>query len=55
MATKYTLLDKTAIKISTSSIAKPSKIYPKWNFWFETKQSGSTGGTFTARIMTFKS
>jgi hypothetical protein len=27
-------------KISTSSIARPSKIYPNWYFWFENKPSG---------------
>jgi hypothetical protein len=24
-----------AIKIPTSSIAKPSKLFPDWDFWFE--------------------
>jgi hypothetical protein len=24
----------------TSSITRPSKIYPNWNFWFENKPSG---------------
>jgi hypothetical protein len=33
-----------AIKIPTSSIARPSKIYPKWDFWFENITSGNTGG-----------
>jgi hypothetical protein len=28
-------LDKMAIKIPTSSAARPSKVYPKWDFWFE--------------------
>jgi hypothetical protein len=26
----------------TSSIARPSKIYPNWDFWFENIQSGNT-------------
>jgi hypothetical protein len=28
----------------TSSIARPSKIYPNWDFWFENKPSGNPGG-----------
>jgi hypothetical protein len=28
-------IDITAIKIPTSSIARPSKIYPNWDFGFE--------------------
>jgi hypothetical protein len=38
MGIKYTIwpsVDNMAIKISTSSIATPSKIYPNWEFWFE--------------------
>jgi hypothetical protein len=34
-------IDKLAIKI-TSSIAKPDKIYPNWDFWFENIPSGNT-------------
>jgi hypothetical protein len=33
-------IDKMAIKIPTSFIARPSKIYPNWDFWFE--KSGNT-------------
>jgi hypothetical protein len=31
-----------AIKIPTSSIATPTKIYPNWDFWFENVPSGNT-------------
>jgi hypothetical protein len=31
------------MKIPASSIARPSKIYPNWYFWFENKPSGNTG------------
>jgi hypothetical protein len=31
-----------AIKIPTSSIARPSEIYPNWNFSFENIPSGTT-------------
>jgi hypothetical protein len=34
-------LDKVAIKIPTSSIAKPFQIYPNWDFWFENMPSGN--------------
>jgi hypothetical protein len=27
--------------IPTSSFARPSKIYPSWDFWLENKQSGN--------------
>jgi hypothetical protein len=30
-----------AIKIPTSSITRTSKIYPKWDFWFEIMPSGN--------------
>jgi hypothetical protein len=30
-----------AIKYSHSSHLWPSKIYPKWDFWFENKPSGN--------------
>jgi hypothetical protein len=30
-----------AIKLPTSSIARPSKFYPNWDFWFEHKPSGN--------------
>jgi hypothetical protein len=46
-AIKYILfcrkVDKMAIKIPTSSFARPSKIYPNWDFWFENIPSGNTG------------
>jgi hypothetical protein len=32
-----------ALKIPTSTIARPSKIYPNWDFWFENISSGITG------------
>jgi hypothetical protein len=35
-------IDKMALKIPTSSIARPSKIYPNFDFWFENIPSGST-------------
>jgi hypothetical protein len=37
MAVKLT---KWPLNIPTSSIAKPSIIYPNWDFWFENKPSG---------------
>jgi hypothetical protein len=47
MATKYikwTEKGQTAINyIPTSSIERPSKIYPKKDFWFENGPSGSPG------------
>jgi hypothetical protein len=30
-----------AIEIPTSSVARPSKIYPNWDFWFENMPSGN--------------
>jgi hypothetical protein len=44
MAIKYTKcrkIDLTAIKIPTSFIARLSKIYPNWDFWFENIPSGN--------------
>jgi hypothetical protein len=34
-------LTKCVYNIPTSSIARPSKNYPKWDFWFENKPSGN--------------
>jgi hypothetical protein len=35
--------------MTTSSIARPSKVYPNWDFWFENKPSGNTAlGMFVA-------
>jgi hypothetical protein len=41
MTSKYTRwpksgrkIDRTAKNIPTSSIARPSKFFPKWDFWF---------------------
>jgi hypothetical protein len=35
-------IDKMAInKMATITIARPSKIYPNWDFWFEHKPSGN--------------
>jgi hypothetical protein len=39
----YHLAVKMAIKIPTSSFARPSKIYPNWDFGFENTPSGNTG------------
>jgi hypothetical protein len=33
-----------ALKILASSFARPSKIYPNWDFGFENLPSGNTGG-----------
>jgi hypothetical protein len=38
-----------ALKIPTSSIARPSKIYPKLDFWFENIPSGITEVLFSAK------
>jgi hypothetical protein len=32
---------KMAINIPTSSIARPSKMYPNWYFWFGNMPSGN--------------
>jgi hypothetical protein len=29
------------LHIPTSSVARPSKIYPNWDFWFENIPSGN--------------
>jgi hypothetical protein len=46
MALKHHLvvckLDKIVVKIPTSSIARPSKICPNMDFWFENMPSGNT-------------
>jgi hypothetical protein len=34
-------LTKLPQNIPTSSIVRPSKIYPNWNFWFENIPSGN--------------
>jgi hypothetical protein len=31
-----------AKEILASPFARPSKIYPNWDFWFENKPSGNT-------------
>jgi hypothetical protein len=36
-------LDKVAIKIPTSAVERPSKIYPNYDFWFENMPSGNPG------------
>jgi hypothetical protein len=38
MAGKF---DQMAIKYTKYTIARPSKIYPNWDFWFETIPSGN--------------
>jgi hypothetical protein len=35
-------IDKRAVKITTSYVARPSKIFPNWDFWFENTPSGNT-------------
>jgi hypothetical protein len=35
-------IDKMGIKIPTSSVARPSKGCPNWDFWFENIPSGGT-------------
>jgi hypothetical protein len=46
--TKIYKIDQMAVKQTewplnkpTSSIARPSKIYPKWDIWFENMPSGN--------------
>jgi hypothetical protein len=34
-------MDQVSIKYAKSSIARPSKIYPNLDFWFENKPSGN--------------
>jgi hypothetical protein len=36
-------IDQMAINVPTSSIARPSKIYPERDFWFKKKPSGNPG------------
>jgi hypothetical protein len=44
MAVKLYHLAKYSHKIHIpSSISRPSKIYPNWDFWFENMPSGNTG------------
>jgi hypothetical protein len=38
LAGKYT---EWPLNIPTSSVARPSKIYPNWHFWFENIPSGN--------------
>jgi hypothetical protein len=42
MAVKKTKRPKN---MPTSSFARPSQIYPNWDFWFENIQSGNPGLT----------
>jgi hypothetical protein len=52
MAIKYTIwinIEKLAIKISTYSIARLSKIYPNWDFLFENITSGNTDNAHKIR------
>jgi hypothetical protein len=39
-------LTKRLLNTQISSIARPSKIYPSWNFWLENKPSGNPGTHF---------
>jgi hypothetical protein len=51
MTTKYTKwpknisnghkIDQMVLKLPIFSIARPFKIYPNWDFWFENKPSGN--------------
>jgi hypothetical protein len=41
MAKKYS---KWSYNILPFSIPRPSKIDPNWDFWFENKPSGNSGG-----------
>jgi hypothetical protein len=34
-------MDQVSKNISTSSVARPSNIYPNLDFWFENKPSGN--------------
>jgi hypothetical protein len=49
MAITYTYIpfgrkiDKIALQIPASSIARPSKNYPNWSFWFDNITSGNPG------------
>jgi hypothetical protein len=37
-------IDQTVIKYNLRfSIARPSEIYPNWDFWYENKPSGNPG------------
>jgi hypothetical protein len=36
-------IHQMALKYTTFSIARPSKIYPNWDFWFENMPSGNPG------------
>jgi hypothetical protein len=51
IAVKYE--DQMAIKILTSSIARPSEIYPNLDFWFENEPSGSTVTNTSDRAIFF--
>jgi hypothetical protein len=35
------IYSKWPYNVPTLSIPRPSKIYPKWDFWFENKPSGN--------------
>jgi hypothetical protein len=35
------IIDRMAIKYTTSSFVNPSKIYPNWDFWFEKMPPGN--------------
>jgi hypothetical protein len=59
MSTKYTKwpqnisncfkIDQTVKNMPTFSIARPSKIYPNWDFWFESKPPGNPGSFESAK------
>jgi hypothetical protein len=40
---KWSKIYQMAIKLPTSSLARPSKIYPNLDFWLENKPSGNLG------------
>jgi surface antigen len=36
--------------VPESSVARTSKIYPNWDFWFENKPSGNPDGTSNGSV-----
>jgi hypothetical protein len=48
------IIDKIVIKIPTSTIAKPCKIYPNWDLWFENKPYGNPGNHSVSRRRNFQ-
>jgi hypothetical protein len=49
-----TKTDRMSIKnIALASIARPSKIYPNWDFWSENKPSGNPATGANPTIVTY--